>query len=66
MKLVFDRATNYCSQIGYNNSVPITEEDFIEKIAGKNSEDIAKTLFPDWDREKAMKFIDDKEARFRK
>ncbi|KAG1360942.1 Haloacid dehalogenase-like hydrolase domain-containing protein Sgpp [Cocos nucifera] len=53
-------------EIGYNNSVPITEEDFIEKIAGKNSEDIARTLFPDWDREKAMKFIDDKEAMFRK
>ncbi|XP_026660206.2 haloacid dehalogenase-like hydrolase domain-containing protein Sgpp isoform X2 [Phoenix dactylifera] len=53
-------------EIGYNNSVPITEEDFIEKVAGKNSEDIANTLFPDWDREKAMKFIDDKEARFRK
>lgn len=65
MKLVFD-TMNYCSQIGYNNGVPITEEDFIEKIAGKHNEDIGKALFPDWDHEKAMQFIDDKEAMFRR
>ncbi|XP_008799347.1 haloacid dehalogenase-like hydrolase domain-containing protein Sgpp [Phoenix dactylifera] len=53
-------------EIGYNNGVPITEEDFIEKIAGKHNEDIGKALFPDWDHEKAVKFIDDKEAMFRR
>lgn len=53
-------------EIGYNNGIPITEEDFIEKIAGKNGEDASKALFPDWDHEKAMKFMDDKEAMYRR
>lgn len=53
-------------QIGYNGGVPITEEFFIEKIAGKHNDDIARGLFPDWDLEKGLKFTDDKEALFRK
>ncbi|KAG0472797.1 hypothetical protein HPP92_014654 [Vanilla planifolia] len=53
-------------EVGYNNGVPITEEDFVEKISGKHNDDIGKALFPDWDAEKAAKFLDDKEAMFRR
>lgn len=53
-------------EIGYNNGVPITEEFFVENIAGKHNEDIGAILFPDWDHEKATKFLDDKEAMFRR
>ncbi|KAJ8490415.1 hypothetical protein OPV22_012136 [Ensete ventricosum] len=53
-------------EIGYNNGVPIDEEFFIRNIAGRHSEDTANILFPDWDHEKAMKFVDDKEAMFRR
>nr|XP_018676841.1 PREDICTED: haloacid dehalogenase-like hydrolase domain-containing protein Sgpp [Musa acuminata subsp. malaccensis] len=48
------------------NGVPIDEEFFLRNIAGRHSEDTAKILFPDWDHEKAMKFVDDKEAMFRR
>ncbi|XP_064953471.1 haloacid dehalogenase-like hydrolase domain-containing protein Sgpp [Musa acuminata AAA Group] len=53
-------------EIGYNNGVPIDEEFFVRNIAGRHSEDTAKILFPDWDHEKAMKFVDDKEPMFRR
>ncbi|XP_020577653.1 haloacid dehalogenase-like hydrolase domain-containing protein Sgpp [Phalaenopsis equestris] len=53
-------------EIGYNNGVPITEDFFVEKISGKHNDDIGRTLFPDWDAEKAAKFLDDKEALFRR
>lgn len=53
-------------QIGYNNGVPIDEDFFVKNIAGGHNEDIASRLFPDWDHEKAMKFMDDKEEYFRK
>ncbi|XP_072963221.1 haloacid dehalogenase-like hydrolase domain-containing protein Sgpp [Typha angustifolia] len=53
-------------EIGFNNGVPITEEFFIEKISGKHNSDIGGALFPDWDHERAMKFMDDKEAMFRR
>ncbi|CBI33931.3 haloacid dehalogenase-like hydrolase domain-containing protein Sgpp [Vitis vinifera] len=53
-------------QIDYNGGVPITEEFFIEKIAGKHNDDIARGLFPNWDLEKGLKFTDDKEVLFRK
>ncbi|KAI0489187.1 hypothetical protein KFK09_029029 [Dendrobium nobile] len=52
-------------EVGYNNGVPITEDDFVEKISGKHNDDIGKTLFPDWDPDKAAKFLDDKETMFR-
>nr|CAD1831107.1 unnamed protein product [Ananas comosus var. bracteatus] len=53
-------------EIGYNNGNPIDEEFFIKNIAGRSDTDAARNLFPDWDREKAMKFLDDKEALYRK
>ncbi|KAI5655841.1 hypothetical protein M9H77_33028 [Catharanthus roseus] len=52
-------------EIGYNGGVPITDEFFIEHIAGKHNEDIASFLFPD-DHERGVKFVDDKEAMFRR
>ncbi|KAL5724323.1 hypothetical protein ACHQM5_007599 [Ranunculus cassubicifolius] len=53
-------------EIGFNGGVAITEEFYVENIAGKHNEYLAETLFPDWDHEKSMKFLMDKEALFRK
>ncbi|CAA0838070.1 Haloacid dehalogenase-like hydrolase domain-containing protein Sgpp [Striga hermonthica] len=52
-------------EIGFNDGVPITDEFFIKTIAGKHNEDIGRALFPN-DRERAVKFLDDKEAMFRR
>ncbi|KAL3497688.1 hypothetical protein ACH5RR_040420 [Cinchona calisaya] len=52
-------------EIGFNGGVPINEEFFIQNIAGKHNDDIADTLFPG-DRERGLKFCDDKEALFRR
>jgi len=52
-------------EIGFNNGVPIDEEFFIQNIAGKHNDDIARALFPD-DFERGLKFTDDKEAYFRR
>lgn len=52
-------------EIGFNGGVPITEDYFVENIAGKHNEDIATVLFPD-DHPRGVKFLDDKEAMFRK
>ncbi|TVU31610.1 hypothetical protein EJB05_23305 [Eragrostis curvula] len=53
-------------QVGFNDGVPITEEFYSAKISGGHNDDLARALFPDMDFEKAMKFMDDKEALFRK
>ncbi|KAE8712790.1 Haloacid dehalogenase-like hydrolase domain-containing protein Sgpp [Hibiscus syriacus] len=52
-------------EIGFNNGVPIDEEFFIKNIAGRHNTDIAATLFPD-DLPRGEKFLDDKEAMFRR
>ncbi|XP_030524597.1 haloacid dehalogenase-like hydrolase domain-containing protein Sgpp isoform X1 [Rhodamnia argentea] len=52
-------------EIGFNGGVPITEDFFVENIAGKHNEDIAELLFPD-DIPRGRKFCEDKEAMFRK
>lgn len=52
-------------EIGFQEGNPITEEFFIEKISGKHNEQLSRILLPDWEFERAMKFMDDKEARFR-
>lgn len=52
-------------EIGFNGGVPITEDFFVENIAGKHNDDIAKILFPD-DLPRGLKFCEDKEAMFRK
>lgn len=53
-------------EIGYNNGVPITEEFYVEKLSGKHDDDVARFLFPDWDFQKAVKWMDDKEAAYRR
>lgn len=52
-------------QIGFNGGTPITEEFFIATVAGKHNNDIALALFPG-DLERGLKFLDDKEAMFRR
>ncbi|KAK3014825.1 hypothetical protein RJ639_008301 [Escallonia herrerae] len=52
-------------EIGFNGGVPITEDFFVENIAGKHNEDIATLLFPD-DHPRGVKFLEDKEAMFRR
>jgi len=52
-------------EIGFNGGVPITEEFFAENIAGKHNDDIAAVLFPD-DIQRGLKFMDEKEAMFRR
>ena len=52
-------------QIGFNDRAPITEEFYIEHFSGKHNTNIAAFIFPD-DLEKGQKFMDDKEAMFRR
>ncbi|KAL6985829.1 hypothetical protein U1Q18_019201 [Sarracenia purpurea var. burkii] len=52
-------------EIGFNGGVPISEEFFVDNIAGKHNEDIAAILFPN-DYERGLKFCDKKEAMFRR
>lgn len=52
-------------EIGFNGGVPIDEDFFIKNIAGRHNDDIARILFPD-DYERGLKFVDEKEARFRR
>ncbi|KAL8119398.1 haloacid dehalogenase-like hydrolase domain-containing protein Sgpp [Apium graveolens] len=53
-------------QVGFNGGVPISEEFFVEHISGKHNEELSRVLLPDWEFGKAMQFMDDKEALFRK
>ncbi|KAF7126373.1 hypothetical protein RHSIM_Rhsim11G0010500 [Rhododendron simsii] len=52
-------------EIGFNGGVPISEQFFVENIAGKHNDDIAALLFPN-DLERGLKFCVDKEAMFRR
>lgn len=52
-------------QIGFNGGAPITEEFFIQNFAGKHNDDIATFLFPD-EHARGVKFMEDKEAVFRR
>ncbi|KAF7137936.1 hypothetical protein RHSIM_Rhsim07G0039800 [Rhododendron simsii] len=53
-------------EIGFNGGTPITEEFFIQRISGKHNEQLCEVLLPDWDFPRAMKFMYDKEAFFRR
>jgi hypothetical protein len=46
--------------------VPISEEFYSANISGGHNDDLARALFPDLDHDKAMKFMDDKEALYRR
>ncbi|CAN1195626.1 Haloacid dehalogenase-like hydrolase domain-containing protein Sgpp [Linum perenne] len=52
-------------EINYNNGVPISEDFYINNIAGKHNKEIAELFFPG-DIPRGIKFTDDKEALFRK
>jgi len=54
------------TQIGYNNGVPIDDEFFIKNIAGRSDVEAAQNLFPDWDLDKGLKFLEEKEAKYRR
>ncbi|KAL8268489.1 hypothetical protein R6Q59_002287 [Mikania micrantha] len=53
-------------EIGFNDGTPIDEEFFIDNISGKHNEELCSVLLPDWEFEKAMQFMVDKEALFRR
>ncbi|KAM7476208.1 hypothetical protein LguiB_023451 [Lonicera macranthoides] len=53
-------------EIGFNGGEPISEEFFVVNISGKHNEELCGVLLPEWDFQKAMKFMDDKEAMFRR
>uniref|UniRef100_A0A0C9RXR8 TSA: Wollemia nobilis Ref_Wollemi_Transcript_5383_1082 transcribed RNA sequence n=1 Tax=Wollemia nobilis TaxID=56998 RepID=A0A0C9RXR8_9CONI len=53
-------------EVGFQGGVPITEDFFSKNISGKHNDDIGAMLFPDWDESQRKKFIDDKEALFRR
>ncbi|XWS62088.1 hypothetical protein CRYUN_Cryun07bG0181200 [Craigia yunnanensis] len=52
-------------EVGFNNGVPIDEEFFAKNISGKHNDDIAVILFPE-DIPRGIKFLEDKEAMFRR
>ncbi|KAL6906359.1 hypothetical protein ACP4OV_003960 [Aristida adscensionis] len=62
----FDAFRELLLQVGFNGGVPITEEFYSASISGGHNEDLARELFPEMDHQKAMQFMDDKEAMFRK
>ncbi|KAL4585990.1 hypothetical protein LXL04_010619 [Taraxacum kok-saghyz] len=53
-------------EIGFNDGSPIDEEFFINNISGKHNEELCRVLLPDWEFQKAMNFMVDKEALFRR
>ncbi|KAK4410935.1 Haloacid dehalogenase-like hydrolase domain-containing protein Sgpp [Sesamum angolense] len=53
-------------EVGFNGGEPISEEFFIKNISGMHNEELCHVLFPDWDLQRARKFLDDKEVMFRK
>ncbi|KAG4987661.1 hypothetical protein JHK82_030023 [Glycine max] len=52
-------------ELGFNGGAPITEEFFVETFSGKHSDDTALVVFPG-DLERGLKFVEDKEAMFRR
>ncbi|XP_044494753.1 haloacid dehalogenase-like hydrolase domain-containing protein Sgpp [Mangifera indica] len=50
-------------EIGFKGGVPISDEFFIENIAGKHNDDVAKALFPD-DLPRGLKFCQEKEEMY--
>ncbi|KAL0429403.1 UNVERIFIED_CONTAM: Haloacid dehalogenase-like hydrolase domain-containing protein Sgpp [Sesamum radiatum] len=53
-------------EVGFNGGEPISEEFFIKNISGMHNEELCHVLFPDWDLQRARKFLDDKEVMFRR
>ncbi|XP_062174028.1 haloacid dehalogenase-like hydrolase domain-containing protein Sgpp isoform X2 [Alnus glutinosa] len=53
-------------EVGVNGGIPITEEFFSKNISGKHNENLCRVLLPDWDLQRARKFMEDKEDMFRR
>ncbi|KAF9668660.1 hypothetical protein SADUNF_Sadunf14G0026800 [Salix dunnii] len=53
-------------EIGFNGGTPITEEFFIKNISGKHNEELREILLPHWEIQRSRKFLEDKEALFRR
>ncbi|XP_073312017.1 haloacid dehalogenase-like hydrolase domain-containing protein Sgpp [Primulina huaijiensis] len=53
-------------EIGFNGGEPISKEFFIKNISGMHNEELCHVLLPNWEIERARKFMDDKEAIFRR
>lgn len=61
----FEALRDMLQEIGFNGGVPITEEFYVKNYAGRHNDDAAAILFPD-DHERGVKFLQDKEATFRR
>ena len=46
--------------------MPIDDEFFINNIAGRSDAEAAQNLFPDWPLEKGLKFLEDKDVKYRR
>ncbi|KAL3516760.1 hypothetical protein ACH5RR_023662 [Cinchona calisaya] len=53
-------------EVGFNGGQPITEDFFIKNISGMHNDELCRVLFPNWEFDKAMKFMEDKEDMFRR
>lgn len=53
-------------QVGFNGGITITEEFFVNNISGMHNEELCRVLLPDWDLQRARKFMEDKEDLFRR
>lgn len=63
---VLTHLVNIINKVGFNGGVPITEDFFIKNLSGMHNEEICHALFPDWEIERSRKFLEDKEAMFRR
>ncbi|KAI4338422.1 hypothetical protein MLD38_023486 [Melastoma candidum] len=63
--LHFHAFVEMLQEIGFNGGKPISEEFYIQNIAGKHNSDVAAFLFPD-DVPRGLQFTEEKEAMFRK
>lgn len=53
-------------EVGFNGGQPITEDFYIKNLSGMHNDELCHVLFPDWDFDRAMKFMEDKEEMFRR
>ncbi|XP_010097754.2 haloacid dehalogenase-like hydrolase domain-containing protein Sgpp [Morus notabilis] len=53
-------------EVGFNGGITITEEFFVNNISGMHNEELCRVLLPDWDLQRARKFMEDKEDLFRR
>ncbi|CAI9102116.1 OLC1v1000327C1 [Oldenlandia corymbosa var. corymbosa] len=64
--LHYDAFREMLQEVGFNGGQPITEDFFVKNISGMHNDELCHVLFPEWDFDRAMKFMEDKEAMFRR